>query len=152
MKAGRTRKDHIRFAIIYEIVLLLLTAPVVSLVLDRPLEHVGALGLTLIFLSVVANYFYNRVFEFFRAKDAKHSVRGMYVLRVIHAIGLEVTLFVTALPLTMWFLDLSLGVAFLTEISVSAFAVVYTFVLVHRCATFWLCPLALPHEPLSDHQ
>jgi len=127
MKTGRTRRDHLRFAVLYEVVLLFITTPAVAWVLDKPLEHVGALGLTLIFVSVVLNFIYNRLFDAMWVKKQYRFMQHNFLSRSFHAIGLECILLLAALPITMWFLNLSLKTAFLTEFSLSVFIVFYTY-------------------------
>lgn len=77
------------------------------------------------FVAVVWNYTYNTLFEYWETRQTK---KGRSILRRVgHAIGFELGLVVTLVPLMAWWFSLTLPVAFVAEIGLMIFFMLYTF-------------------------
>jgi uncharacterized membrane protein len=92
-------------------------------------DHVaGAAGIAAVLASataVVWNLVYNTLFE---AWEARQATRGRSLLRrVVHAIGFEGGLVLAIVPMFAWALDTSLVDAFLLDIGLVVFFVLYSF-------------------------
>jgi uncharacterized membrane protein len=88
----------------------------------------GAAGIAAVLASataVVWNLVYNTLFEAWEARQAR---RGRSLLRrVVHAIGFEGGLVLAIVPMFAWALDTSLVDAFLLDIGLVVFFVLYSF-------------------------
>jgi uncharacterized membrane protein len=88
--------------------------------------HASVAAIAASAIAVVWNLVYNTLFERWEASQAK---RGRSLLRrVVHAIGFEGGLVVTLVPLFAWWLDISLWQAFVLDLGLIVFFLVYTFV------------------------
>jgi uncharacterized membrane protein len=88
----------------------------------------GAAGIAAILASATAvawNLIYNTLFE---AWEARQATRGRSLLRrVVHAIGFEGGLVLAIVPMFAWALRTSLVDAFMLDIGLVVFFVVYSF-------------------------
>ncbi len=88
----------------------------------------GAAGIAAVLASATAvawNLVYNTLFEAWEARQAR---RGRSLLRrVVHAIGFEGGLVLAIVPMFAWALDTSLVDAFLLDIGLVIFFVLYSF-------------------------
>ncbi len=88
----------------------------------------GAAGIAAVLASATAvawNLVYNTLFEAWEARQAR---RGRSLLRrVVHAIGFEGGLVLAIVPMFAWTLGTSLVDAFLLDIGLVVFFVVYSF-------------------------
>lgn len=90
------------------------------------LERAGVAAVGASVVAVVWNLAYNTAFEWWEARQA---TRGRSLgRRVAHAIGFETGLVITLVPAFAWWLDLSLWDAFVMDIGLIVFFLVYTFV------------------------
>lgn len=76
-------------------------------------------------IAVVWNLVYNTVFERW---ELRQIVRGRsWKRRVAHAAGFEAGLILTLVPFFAWWLDISLWQAFVLDLGLIVFFLVYTF-------------------------
>ena len=119
-----TRK--ITYAITYEGLGILFGALVLRLMSQAPAEQTLALSVVAASIALVWSYLYNTLFE---AWEARQTARGRSVLRrTIHALLFEGGLTLILLPLTAWFLSVSLPVALAYELGLVLFYMVYAWV------------------------
>jgi len=113
-------------AVLYETLAVLLVTPALMWLFQR--SPGSALGLS-VAMSAVAlawNYGFNFMFERWEAVQA---VRGRSLARrVAHGIGFEGGLVLWLVPLMAWWLDISLWHAFVADLGILAFFLVYTVV------------------------
>ena len=85
-------------------------------------------GTVAVLSSLVAmtwNLIFNTIFE---AWESRQSVRGRsFARRAAHALGFELGLTVLLAPLLEWWLDISLLAAFVYDLALVGFFLVYTF-------------------------
>lgn len=85
-------------------------------------------GTVAVLSSLVAmtwNLIFNTIFE---AWESRQSVRGRsFARRAAHALGFELGLTVLLAPLLAWWLDISLLAAFVYDLALVGFFLVYTF-------------------------
>ena len=125
--ATRSRLDRIRYSISFELTLLTIIVPFGAFFFDKHLAEIGALGVFLAFKAMVVSYLYNLVFDHFDARSGVVASQRSAPKRILHAVGFETTLLITTLPFLMWFLDLTILQALLTDITVATFVVGYTY-------------------------
>ncbi|MGP4714820.1 MULTISPECIES: PACE efflux transporter [unclassified Psychrobacter] len=123
----RTTKDRIRHALSFEIIGLLIFAPLASLVFGFKLELMGVIAIAGSIVATVWNYFYNILFDKAMLR-LRGSVHKTVALRVGHAVLFEGGLLVLFLPLIAWYLQISLWEAFVMDIAMATFYLVYAFV------------------------
>ncbi|WP_028585839.1 PACE efflux transporter [Desulfogranum mediterraneum] len=123
----RSTKDRVRHTVLFEIGLVLLCSPMVSIVLEKDILHTGGLTICLSVIAMIVNYLYNVIFDHVLLRLGRSLANRSAKLRAIHAILFEASLLLAALPLIAFTLDLSLWQAFLTDVGFSTFALIYAF-------------------------
>lgn len=126
--ALRSSKDRLRYSLTFEATLLMVLIPAGAVFFDKPISEIGLLGLLLCFKALVVSLAYNWVFDHYEARRGRISSDRTAIGRVLHALGFELTLLVTSLPIYMWWLDLTLLEALTTDVVITSFVVGYTYV------------------------
>ncbi|PSJ39341.1 PACE efflux transporter [Zobellella taiwanensis] len=136
----RTTKDRIRHTLGFEIIGLLIFAPLASLVFDHNLLDMGMMALVGSLIATVWNYVYNLLFDHALLR-LRGDVRKTTSIRVLHAFLFEGGLLLLFLPMIAWHLGITLWEAFVMDIAMSAFYLVYAFL--YNLAYDRLFPLPL---------
>lgn len=123
----RTGKDRLRYAIIFEATLLAFLVPAGAAFFDKGLGDIGFLGLVLSSKAMLVSVLYNWLFDRIDAKAHRVSSDRSTVGRILHAVGFEVTLLITSLPIYTWWLNITLLEAFMADLVVTSFVVLYTY-------------------------
>ena len=89
------------------------------------MEVTGTLGIAMAITSVVWNMIFNHFFEKY---EAKRKLKRTVGVRILHAIGFEGGLMLATIPMVAYALEMSLGQAFLTDLSLTLCILVYTFI------------------------
>jgi len=119
--------DRVRYALIFEAILILLFGAALALVTGRDLLDTGGLALSLSLLALVANLGYNYVYDRVDVAFGRVPTERTRTGRIVHAFGFELTLVVLGLPLVMWWLDLGFWHALALDVSAMVFVVIYTY-------------------------
>ena len=123
----RNKNDRIRHALGFEIIGLLIFAPLASLVFGFELHLMGVMALIGSIVATFWNYFYNILFD--RAMlRLRGAVQKTVPIRVLHAVLFEGGLLLLFLPAIAWYLDISLWEAFKMDIAMATFYLIYAFV------------------------
>ena len=122
----RSRKDRIRHALGFEIIGLLLVAPLGSLVFGYEIQTMGVIAVAASIVATVWNYFYNVLFDKAMLK-LRGSVHKTIPIRVLHAVLFEGGLLLLFMPLIAWYLGITLWEAFIMDIAMAIFYLVYAF-------------------------
>lgn len=99
----------------------------------------GSSGLIAVVSSAVAivwNFLWNTIFEAWEQRQV--SQKRTLPRRIVHAIGFEGGLIVFLVPILAWILQVSLLEAFILELGLLIFFLIYTFVFA------WVFDLVLP--------
>ncbi|MEQ8655606.1 MAG: PACE efflux transporter [Kiloniellales bacterium] len=126
--ALRSGKDRLRYTVAFEVSLMAMLVPAGAAFFDKGLEEMGLLGLVLSLKAMVMGLLYNWVFDRFYARTGRVSSDRRFLGRVLHALGFELSLMTTSLPIYVWWLGITLLEALATDLVVTSFLVVYTFV------------------------
>lgn len=122
----RTFRDRVRHAVTYEIIGLFLFIPVGVLLFNQPITEMSVVAIASSLASTIWNFVYNIGFDkallFFKGYIQK-SVK----IRVLHAILFEAGLTITLVPIVAWYLGIGLISAFIMDITIVLFYLVYTF-------------------------
>lgn len=122
----RSGLDRVRYVLVFEAILLLFLAPAIAFVFDKETSDTAALTLILAAKAMIINMIYNYFFDKLDAKRGVIPTERTGGQRVMHAIGLEVALTATSLPVVTWWLEIAIWQALAMDALVMAFIVVYT--------------------------
>lgn len=109
---------------LFEVCALIILVPLLSYGLGMDMFHFGALAVALAVCAMACNMLYNHAYEWF---EARYGWRRTIWMRVAHTLGFEVFFLAVALPLTAWWLDMTLVQAFLLDMVFAVFFMVYAF-------------------------
>ncbi len=126
--AMRTGADRLRYTVTFELMLMALLVPAGAAFFDKGWADIGVLGLILSLKAMLMNLVYNWVFDHVDARANRISSDRSTFGRIVHAVGFEVSLVITSLPIYVWWLDLTLLEALMTDLVVTSFVVLYTYV------------------------
>lgn len=122
----RRTADRIRHAVSYEILGLLLVAPLGAWAFGLPLGHIGVTAVANTTIAMVWTYGYNLAFDH-AALRLTGGVRKSLWGRVLHAVLFEIGLTAILVPFMAWYLALSLSQALAMDISFTLFYLLYSF-------------------------
>ncbi|WP_201528256.1 MULTISPECIES: PACE efflux transporter [Psychrobacter] len=123
----RTTKDRIRHTLGFEIIGLLIFAPLASWVFGFDLQLMGGMAVVGSIIATVWNYFYNLLFDHAMLK-LRGDVHKTVLIRVFHAFLFEGGLLLLFLPMIAWYLGITMWEAFMMDIAMATFYLVYAFV------------------------
>jgi uncharacterized membrane protein len=111
-------------AILFEICALIILVPLMSYGFGMDMLHFGALALMLALCAMACNMIYNHVYE---AIEKHYAWRRTVGMRIVHTLGFEIFFMAIALPLTAWWLEISVIDALVLDAVFSAFFLLYAF-------------------------
>ena len=123
----RTGIDRLRYTCLFELFLIAILIPVGSFFLEKQMLELGLLTLVLSIKAMLFNLLYNWLFDQFDVRAGRVPTERSLLFRVVHALGFEVGLMITSLPIVVWWLGLTIVQALLIDIVVTSFVVIYTF-------------------------
>lgn len=119
---GTSRR--IVYVALYEAIAIALSSWFLAVFSGHGLHQTWLPAVSASLVAVTWNYVFNTLFERW---EARQRVKGRSVLRrVVHAFGFEGGLIVFLVPLFAWLLRLSLWAAFVMELGLLVFFLVYT--------------------------
>ena len=122
----RTTLDLIRHAILFELVGLVLMIGGGSILTGFDPHSLGVIGVVASLIATVWNYVYNLMFD--RAMlRLRGSVIKTHPIRALHALLFEAGLLILLLPFVAWMLGVSLWQAFLFDLAIAIFYIVYGY-------------------------
>ncbi len=123
----RSLPDRIRYALLFEFILIVLMGLVLKLLSGRPFFDTGMLAAILsgiaVIVALVYNYGFDRMDVYFGRVPTERSPLG----RVLHALGMEFTLVIAGLPVIMLWMRWPLAEALVFNLSAMAAIVLYTY-------------------------
>ncbi|SPK73379.1 conserved membrane protein of unknown function [Cupriavidus taiwanensis] len=119
--------DRIRHAVGFEVVGLLIFAPLASWAFGYELHQMGLIGAVASLIATGWNYLYNVLFDKGMLRFTG-QLRKSVPVRVLHALLFELGLLVVFLPSLAWYLNISLIDALIMDIAVAGFYMVYALV------------------------
>ena len=143
-------KRRVIQAISYEIILLSLFIPIVTLVFKQAIMDSTALGMSLTILALLWNMFFNYGFEKWEARKGWYT-RGLKQ-RLLHALGFESGLLILGVPVIAYFLEISLLEAIIADIGFTVVIMVYTFIFQWAFDRLFGDPERTFTRPKSAHQ
>lgn len=123
----RTTKDRIRHTLGFEIIGLMIFVPLASWLFGFDIQAIGIMAIVGSIIATLWNYFYNLLFDHGMLK-LRGKIDKTVPLRVLHAFLFEGGLLLLFLPMIAWYLNISLWEAFMMDIAMATFYLVYAFV------------------------
>ncbi|QIG06595.1 multidrug/biocide efflux PACE transporter [Proteus sp. ZN5] len=120
----KTFTERVFHAVSFEVIAITITAPLSAWILGRSIFQMGTVAIVLSTLAMLLNLFYNMIFD--RYWPLIKGPRPTKI-RVMHAIGFELSFVVIGLPILAFLLSMSLWNAFLLEVGFFAFFLFYTY-------------------------
>jgi uncharacterized membrane protein len=117
--------ERIGHALAFEVVALLICAPLFGWLMGTPVAAMGALTLAVSLIAMVWNVIYNSLFDRLQRRIGFHRT---LVVRVLHAVVFELGLFFASVPLAAVWLGITLWQAFVLDVGLIAFFLPYTVV------------------------
>jgi uncharacterized membrane protein len=118
-------KERAFHALLFEIIGVLLFAPLLAWAMGHSLAKMGAMTVMVSTVAMLWNMLFNAMFDGLRRKwDFKLSLGT----RMLHALGFESGLILVVVPLAAWWLSISLLEAFLLDIGLLLLFLPYTLV------------------------
>jgi uncharacterized membrane protein len=119
-------KRKIVYVTLYEIIAIACSSTALALLVGKSLGHASVMAVAASAIAVMWNLVFNTLFERWERRQVK---RGRSLSRrAAHAIGFETGLVFILVPLFAWWLDISLWQAFVLDLGLIVFFLVYTFV------------------------
>ena len=134
----RSVADRIRHAVSFELIGLAMITPIGAWAFAMPMTDIGVIGIGAATLATGWNYLYNLGFDHFLQRWTGTTLKT-WPARIIHAVLFEAGLLTVLLPFIAWYLGISLWQAFVMDLSLSLFYLVYAFVF--NCSYDRLFPL-----------
>lgn len=123
----RTGLDRLRYALLFEGILVALFAVFATVFFERSFLSMGALSLVLSLIALLINFAYNFVFDRFDVRNGRVPTERSRNWRIVHALGFETTLVIVNLPVIMWWMGWNFWQAISFDIAAMAAIVVYTY-------------------------
>ncbi|MCU1734489.1 MULTISPECIES: multidrug/biocide efflux PACE transporter [unclassified Pseudomonas] len=124
MLQKKSLTERIVHALGFEFFALLLCAPTIALVMDKPLMSAGLLTLAISVTATLWNMLYNVLFD--RLQN-RVGFQRTPLIRMLHALGFEGGLILAVVPMAAWWLSIGLVEAFLMEVGLLVFLLPYTY-------------------------
>lgn len=122
----RTKLDRIRHTVCFEILGLIILIFGVNKLFDMDTTKIGVLAVAFSLIATVWNYYYNILFDKAMLKRTGQLKKSTTV-RVLHAVLFEFGLLFITLPIMAWWLKISLLEAFILDLGMVIFYLVYAF-------------------------
>ena len=122
----RTTRDRIRHTLLFELIALMMVAPIGGLVFSISVGHFGVVALVSTTIAMLWNYAFNLGFDHALLRLG-HDLRKSLRTRLVHAALFEGGLLCLLVPFIAWYLDVTLWQAFVMDIVLSGFYVVFAF-------------------------
>lgn len=124
----RNGMDRLRYVILFELLLVAGLVPLGAVVFQQPMHNIGLLAAVLSLKAMLVSLLYNWAFDQIDARAGRVSSQRSLLGRIIHAVGLEVWLVLTSMPIVIWWLGVTIPQAILMDLTVSTIVMVYTFI------------------------
>jgi len=117
--------EHCFHAVLFELLALLLCAPLMSWALGVSFTHAGLLTLMISLVAMSWNVIFNTLFD---RLERQFRWQRSFGVRLLHAVTFEAGLILAVVPLAAWWLDIDLVAAFVLDIGLVLFFLPYTLV------------------------
>ncbi|TBU94674.1 multidrug/biocide efflux PACE transporter [Phytopseudomonas dryadis] len=121
--AKRSLKERVLHASLFEVIAVVVCAPLLAWLMGKSLAHMGALTLMFSAIAMLWNMLFNLLFD--AAQQRMGFQRGLWA-RLSHAALFEAGLILVLVPLAAWWLSIGLLQALLLDIGLILLFLPYT--------------------------
>ena len=125
--AIRNGWDRLRYALLFELLLVAMLGFALPHLVDRSAANTLALAAVLSAMALLINLLFNNIYDRVDVYCGRIPTVRTLAGRVVHAVGFEFILALASLPIMMWWLGLSFWRALLLDLGMMSAIVVYTF-------------------------
>lgn len=119
-------KRRVIHALSYEIILLMVMTPILSLMFGKDMLVTATLGVVIMLIALMWNMLFNFWFEKWEKRQgASHRLLKH---RIYHAICFEGGILILTVPVIAWFLQLGIWQTIVLDIGISLCIMLYTFI------------------------
>lgn len=122
----RETSDRIRHAISFEVIALAIVTPLGVMFFGISLKDMGVVTLVSATIATGWNYIYNLGFDH-AMQQLRGDVHKTPAIRVLHAVLFEAGLLIVLIPFIALYLGVGLWAAFIMDIALAGFYLVYAF-------------------------
>lgn len=122
----RSTRDRMRHAIMFELIALVIVAPLGGAVFGVAMGHFGVIAVVSTTIAMAWNYAYNLGFDH-ALVGLGESLHKTMPVRVLHAALFELGLLCLLVPFIAWYLEVSLWPAFIMDVALAGFYLLYAF-------------------------
>lgn len=127
MTTGFSIKTRLVHMVLFELIGIILFAPLAAFVLHKSVLTIGLMGAVISLIAMLWNFIYNLAFDLLEAWLGGSRFKRSIILRILHACLFELGLLIVTVPLVAWWLGLSLWAAFVIDIGFVVFFLIYAF-------------------------
>lgn len=120
---SKSTQERFLHAFGFEVLALLICAPMLAWVFGYPLAQVGVLSVMVSVIAMLWNMVFNALFD---AAQRRVGFARTASVRVVHAMLFELGLILAVVPLAAWWLGIGLWAAFVLDIGLVLFFLPYT--------------------------
>lgn len=122
----RQTADRIRHAVSFEVIALAIVTPLGMMFFGISLKDMGVVTIVSATIATGWNYVYNLIFDhaMLRLRGAVHKTP---LIRVLHAVLFEAGLLIVLIPFIALYLGVGLWTAFVMDVALAGFYLVYAF-------------------------
>lgn len=118
-------KERIFHSLLFEVIALVLMISALKIFTDVNLTSASGLAIGLSLIAMCWNYIYNLGFDH---KFGNKRIGRSLKVRIFHGLGFELGLIFVTLPIIMWILKLSFWAAFMMDLGVIIFFLIYAII------------------------
>ncbi|PRY90209.1 PACE efflux transporter [Donghicola tyrosinivorans] len=122
----RTPLDRLRHALLFEIIALMIIAPVGAWVFTLPVHQVGIVGAVSAAIAALWNMVYNHLFDHAMMRRYGTTLKSQRI-RALHAVLFEGGLLLVLVPFIKFYLDVSWTEAAAMDVATGIFYVLYAY-------------------------
>ncbi|MCP3944786.1 MAG: PACE efflux transporter [Desulfobacteraceae bacterium] len=139
----RTFKGRVVHTLLFELFLMGICTPLIALIFNMSLGHIGLLSLGLSITAMICNGLYNYAFDRALLSMKRPLYPRSFYFRCFHSILFEVCLMVITLPMIMCWMKLPFFQALVMDLSFSMIVPVYALIF------NWVYDLVFPAPLIS---
>lgn len=123
----RTGLDRLRYALLFEGILVVLFTTAMVLLFDRGLLFMGGLSVVLSLVALATNFVYNYIVDGIDVRHGRIPTERSRMGRILHAVGFEFTLVIVSVPIIVWWMTWGWWQAIVFDAIAMAAIVIYTY-------------------------
>lgn len=120
----RRVKERIFHALAFEIMAIIITAPMTAYLMGHSVTQMGMLTIMFAVIALLCNMIFNFLFDLAqRRMGFKRTIK----VRIVHTALFELSFVLISVPLAAWWLSIGLLEAFILDFGLTVFFLIYTF-------------------------